>query len=594
MQNEDRLRAMLKDLGRSTLRGIRKCYKCGTLNGTRGLSCKNKACDVVFTEAGRRKKQSMEVCKLNTGTSTRVFSVRVRDKGPDFRGFVQLPVVQPNLDETESAYLNSLSALCFVESCQRLFNTSLLKCHESGMVQPTTTCQHIQSAMRCCSDAVVLHIDYKALETINTSKYIKDTIWQLNTDTPGALVQRVSKAIMAVKCKVTTKHPLGFLHVTFFLSTRLKEKDSYFTCTCATYKNHAKSLDNSKNCIHYYACVAAFASDAKLTTEFSTFVSRERIAEIYTVEIDANEEECRLVEILNNTINQSEVEIEVLDKDSSFILPEFPETDLDGLTSIVDVSNDLGTGLDSQNFSSVMNQDITGKIKIKPKPRKKKISSNTLEKKRGGNKDFMKQFHFAEVSPDPNSVTLPFINWLASVTERMNQLMHFQLDGKPEPLVFHIPHLFFDCLLDRFMTQSIEGNKRKRLPNLVTTFDRKTTPPFGTFYNYTWHITNLSHAKAIFDTPLLSLNLSRSFVQTGEGTYEELDPASIEEGLVRREGQRPIRPIELKTYLKIGVDSPDQESPSILSINWTPNVLPISKIGELKITFEYGHIHGHL
>lgn len=75
MQNEDRLRAMLKDLGRSTLRGIRKCYKCGTLNGTRGLSCKNKACDVVFTEAGRRKKQSMEVCKLNTGTSTQVILV---------------------------------------------------------------------------------------------------------------------------------------------------------------------------------------------------------------------------------------------------------------------------------------------------------------------------------------------------------------------------------------------------------------------------------------------------------------------------------------------------------------------------------------
>lgn len=38
------------------------------------------------------------------------------------------------------------------------------------------------------------------------------------------------------------------------------------------------------------------------------------------------EDECRLVEILNNTINQSEVEIEVLDKDSSFILPEFPES----------------------------------------------------------------------------------------------------------------------------------------------------------------------------------------------------------------------------------------------------------------------------
>lgn len=53
----------------------------------------------------------------------------------------------------------------------------------------------------------------------------------------------------------------------------------------------------------------------------------------------------------------------------------------------------------------------------------------------------------------------------------------------------------------------------------------------------------------------------------------------------------------LKFYFFVhtkGVDSPDQESPSILSIDWTPNVLPISKIGELKITFEYGHIHSHL
>lgn len=40
------------DLGKPTMRGIRKCPKCGTFNGTRGLSCKNKTCDMVF-KAGR-------------------------------------------------------------------------------------------------------------------------------------------------------------------------------------------------------------------------------------------------------------------------------------------------------------------------------------------------------------------------------------------------------------------------------------------------------------------------------------------------------------------------------------------------------------
>ena len=39
---------VLGDLGKPTMRGIRKCPKCGTYNGTRGLSCKNKQCDMVF------------------------------------------------------------------------------------------------------------------------------------------------------------------------------------------------------------------------------------------------------------------------------------------------------------------------------------------------------------------------------------------------------------------------------------------------------------------------------------------------------------------------------------------------------------------
>lgn len=37
--------------------------------------------------------------------------------------------------------------------------------------------------------------------------------------------------------------------------------------------------------------------------------------------------------------------------------------------------------------------------------------------------------------------TMPFIQWLASVTERINQTMHYQFNGKPDDLIFHIPQV---------------------------------------------------------------------------------------------------------------------------------------------------------
>lgn len=49
-----------------------------------------------------------------------------------------------------------------------------------------------------------------------------------------------------------------------------------------------KSGDPSRHCIHYYACVAAFASDLKLTFEFSPYVIKEKGLDTYTIEIDNN------------------------------------------------------------------------------------------------------------------------------------------------------------------------------------------------------------------------------------------------------------------------------------------------------------------
>ena len=109
-----------------------------------------------------------------------------------------------------------------------------------------------------------------------------------------------------------------------------------------------------------------------------------------------------------------------------------------------------------------------------------------------------------EPGPEHN-VSLSFHQWLASVTERINQTMHYQFDGHPEPLVFHAPQVFFDCLRDRISM----GSKKKRLPNSTTAFVRKDALPLGTFTKYSWSITNVLHVKAIFDTHLLPLEISR-------------------------------------------------------------------------------------
>ena len=81
------------DLGKATRRGVRKCPKCFTINGTRGLSCKNSLCDVVFkknyeipadqSKTSSKKSVHLEACKLitdqaNSNSWTTTFSIRLR------------------------------------------------------------------------------------------------------------------------------------------------------------------------------------------------------------------------------------------------------------------------------------------------------------------------------------------------------------------------------------------------------------------------------------------------------------------------------------------------------------------------------------
>uniref|UniRef100_A0A1B6HG95 SWIM-type domain-containing protein n=1 Tax=Homalodisca liturata TaxID=320908 RepID=A0A1B6HG95_9HEMI len=618
MPNEDRLKALLSDLGRSTLRGVRKCPKCGTLNGIRGIMCKNKACDQVFKEAGDKRKNTTEVCKLITGTTTQVFSVRVRDKGPDYRGFVQLPLVSNSLcTRPTDTLINEPSAVCFVENCQRIFNTNILKCHEREL-QPVTACQHIQAATRCFASALPLIINNAVLFSLNIPAYIKQSIWQLTVVALGPLVQRVSKTIMVVKCKVTSKHPLGFLHVTFS-PAKSKDCQSHFFCSCPTFKgqgsrNRSDDVIHDRRCLHYYACVAAFAGDEKLSEEFAAFVDQERSQEIVLnlqEQLSGGDSEGEnpsrhVVAVLGNPESNLQVEVEVLRDDAvmfqQFIMASQPVSeDISQVgefetISETDVPDVCLQGLEV--MPDLSSPDLLSSIKNDPLP-KTFLRINGLKRKKDNSSPSISGLSEPKKSrkkippkPEPNqvkdesTVNQTFIQWLATVTERINQQMHYQFNGKPAPLVFHTPQEFFDCLRERISY----GGKKRRLPNTTTAFVRKHAVPLGTFTKYTWHINNIIHCKQIFETPLMPLEITRSFVENQDGTYDVYEASNLKDEAYSKMDNAPrIKPMELKTFLKVGNTAPDQKVPTPMIIEWIPDILPKTKVGELKITFEFGH-----
>ncbi|KAK3595314.1 hypothetical protein CHS0354_004467 [Potamilus streckersoni] len=522
MATPEKLKALFEDLGKPTLRGVRKCPKCGTYNGTRGISCKNKACDVIFKEKEKKKGHSADAVKIITGSAVQVFSVRLRDRGPDYRGFVQLPLVQ-DLDGNPAQVVDPAvlchAARCYVESCSRSSQIGL-----SDQV-----CPHIKSAIECTQEAQPLTLKNSILNSLQVSNETKQAIWLLATETTGPLVQRVTKNIMVVKCKPNPKQQLGFLHLAFFETVRNRSQPEHkFQCSCKSFraaKSASTKEDLFKRCVHFYACICAFASDEKLAEEFS-----------YYINLDINvasppSPETQLVTIYQPAEETGEVTdpttLEVVVTED-MLEPAIKKKRKD---EIVQASNALLT-LQDANLN-VISKRI-------PSPTKPQLPKQPQPPKK-----------IANTPVDEAEVATSFHQWLASVTERINQTMHYQFDGNPDPLVFHAPQCFFDCLQQRISS----GNKKKRLPNFTTAFVRKDALPLGTFTKYTWHITNIIHVKQIFDTPEMSLDITRNFVENRDGTYDlyEVPKVRVENVDDQYKGKNPvlIRPFELKTYLKV-------------------------------------------
>ncbi|XP_072491371.1 uncharacterized protein C2orf42 homolog isoform X3 [Notamacropus eugenii] len=494
--------AFLSDLGKATLRGIRKCPRCGTYNGTRGLSCKNKTCGTIF-RYGARKQPSIEAVKIITGSDLHIYSVRQRDRGPDYRCFVELGVSETTIQTVDGTIISQLSSgRCYVPSC--------LKAATQGVVE--NQCQHIKLAINCQAEATPLTLKSSVLNSMQASPETKQTIWQLATEPTGPLVQRITKNILVVKCKASQKHSLGYLHASFVQKISSKSMtERRFFCSCQTLKSNKSNTSKdelAQRCIHFFACICAFASDETLAQEFSDFLS-----------FDSNGLKGIIVPQLGC---HSESTTQICESTTS--KPKKRK-------------RDEGSG--AQTNSPLLAQDAVSSNLRKSSLKKPAVTSSV---KRQACNQLL----------DESQVTLSFQDWLASVTERIHQTMHYQFDGKPEPLVFHIPQSFFDALQQRISV----GSAKKRLPNSTTAFVRKDALPLGTFSKYTWHITNILQVKQILDTPEMPLEITRSFIQNRDGTYElfkcpKVEVENIAETYGRLEKQPVLRPLELKTFLKV-------------------------------------------
>ncbi|XP_059145182.1 uncharacterized protein C2orf42 homolog isoform X2 [Physella acuta] len=565
------------DLGKPTLRGVRKCPKCGTFNGTRGISCKNKDCDVVFKERERKKGHSAESVKILTGSNYQLFSVRLRDRGPDYRGFVQLPYIQDVDGNPATVYDTSLliaTSMCYVESCNRHETPDSSTNLKMGM----ETCVHIRSAIECTQQAQPIGLKNSILNSLQVSNEMRQAIWLLATETSGPVVQRVTKNIMVVKCKVTAKQPLGFLHCAFFETMRNRQHPYYkFQCTCRAFKvrNSPAREDVSKRCVHFYACICAFASDEKLMEEFSHYINLDQAT------LSPEHQVLAMYQQVEDTltVTADTDAIEVIKSEEDLLVPA-PDKKLKKEDSIAQASSALLTLQEQKQPLPVSLFSAQQASPVKETTHAVQFQFQQQTTKYQAPK---RMAYPATI--DEYSASVSFQQWLASVTERINQTMHYGFSGTPDPLVFHAPQVFFDCLQQRISA----GTRKKRLPNFTTGFVRKEALPLGTFTKYTWHITNIAQVKQIFDSQEITLDLTRSFVENRDGTYDPYEaPRADAFNETKLKNHTPIRPFELKTYLKVGPSNEQKESTPFI-IEWIPDILPRCHIGELRIKFEYGH-----
>ena len=91
----------------------------------------------------------------------------------------------------------------------------------------------------------------------------------------------------------------------------------------------------------------------------------------------------------------------------------------------------------------------------------------------------------------------------------------------------------------------------------------------------------------------VQLELTRSFVENQDGSFDPYIPKSVDPSITSGKTDPclpTLKPLELRTFLQIGqTEGTDPASSIPFIIEWTPDVLPQAKFGELSLQFRFGH-----
>lgn len=545
----------------STMRGLKKCKSCGHWNGIRALNCKNKTCKqtISLTNAKKPNDSAVEIVSFDSSNETKIYTVRAKERGSEFRSFVK--ITDKTLSSDNDSYIISRNAICYVDTCK----------HDSNDIN--ISCKHVKSSTMPVSKGIVLKITQDVLFQMNLTNELKIELWDIYCEYENVIpvVQRISHSIFVVRCKVSLHFPEGLLHVYFYEKTEAK-----YSCACKKKKIALDPNDTYKithdRCDHLFLVLAAILSNESLKIEFESFVAKysdliggfhvnAQILEDNFIDEDfTNFPESILNDSPgNNQSNEINFVTDVefinpvcLDLDENIpnnnielvgfesldcqieLMDEFKLTDqIDMCTSGFELSvNDSSIITNFDEFDNAFNGISSENLEITKKQLIKQKVVKKLE-------------NIIEIS---ERTSLEFSCWLASVVERIHLAMDFNANGKPEKMLFSIPHVFFQCISTRFTN----GNKR-RLPNSIFIIDasNSNSKTLVGLVAHTYIFTNLNMVKNILKTEHIELNVEQRFTKKSCGTFCKIEE-DVEIENCDQKSYAKVRPTEYQTFLKVG------------------------------------------
>lgn len=191
---------MISIQARSSFRGLKKCIACGKYNGIKAKFCKNKLCKLTKTYSATKRKPVIHPVQLLGQTEYKLYSVRIRDRGPELRSFVK--ITEKIISSDNDSCIINRNAICYVDTCKYDSN-------DAGL-----SCKHVQTSLTTINKATAQNIHESVLFRFDLSSEMHSKLWKIYCDkeqtTPT--VQRISKLAFVVSCEPTQSFPTGFIH----------------------------------------------------------------------------------------------------------------------------------------------------------------------------------------------------------------------------------------------------------------------------------------------------------------------------------------------------------------------------------------------